>query len=399
MGNKNVLIVSEYFYPENISTGILPYELAQEIAENGYNAKVLTGFPNEYLKSTSEYLVKKAEILNGIEIRRIKYPRFNKQKKIGRIFNYLSFCFAILLNISKFKRIDLCLVYTNPPLLPFIVALIKKIHKYKMFLVMYDVYPDAAIKSGVIREKSFLAKVFASANKYAMNTAEKIIALSNECKKYLVVNKNISPSNIVVIPNWYSKQKICRNYHSTLNIVYGGNMGIMQDMDSIKQIVFAFRKNENVRFLFCGHGNKKEDFDNFIRSNNIRNCELIGYIEKSKYDNLLDKADLAFVSLEKFAHGLGSPSKAYSYLSKGIPLIVVMNKEADIYKDVKDFDCGVLADDLNDAINGINGILSKEIDLNILKKNAVSLFNKKYEKKLVCKEYIKQIDETLEVSR
>ena len=50
MGNKNVLFVCQYFYPEKISSGILPYELACELSKNGYKVKALVGFPHEYNK-------------------------------------------------------------------------------------------------------------------------------------------------------------------------------------------------------------------------------------------------------------------------------------------------------------------------------------------------------------
>ena len=378
MENKTILFVTQFFYPDNISTGLLPYELSQQFSRDYYNVKVVTGYPKEYFDSTD--LVKKHEIdKDGIEITRIKYPIFNKNSKIGRITNYFVFCFLLIFKLKHFKDVDYCITYTNPIFLPFMIAVIKKIYRFKMILVMYDLYPDAAIKAGVLKDNSAISKLFDKANRYALKCSDAIVALSEECRQYIAKYKRIDNEKIYNIPNWYKKQKININDHSKLNIIYGGNMGVMQDMETIKNIILKLKNRDDIQFTICGHGNKKHEIENFILNNHISNCTIYGMLQKEDYDKLLDEMDLAFVSLEKFAHGLGSPSKAYSYLSKGLPLIVIMDPDSELYKDINEFNCGICVNaDIDNAVNKILSLAKTKNKLYDYKENAVTLFERKY---------------------
>ena len=390
MKNKRILFVCQYFYPENISSGILPFELASKLVSEGYKVKVITGYSNEYCDKNLNIL--KHENLNGMEIIRIKYLTFNRINKFGRILNYFTFCISLCFRFIHFSNIDICITYTNPPFLPFVVAVIKKIKRFKLIEVMYDIYPDAAIKSKTLKKGSLICKIFDSANRYALNKSDKVVALSCECKDYLVSNKDLFDSKVVTIPNWYKDQDFNRTTHKNLNIIYGGNMGIMQDMDTIKQIILSLKENKNITFILCGHGSKKEDIENFIITNDLKNCFSYGYLSKDKYDLLLNSIDLAFVSLEKFAHGLGSPSKAYSYLSKKIPLIVITDSRSEIYNDIKKYNCGIDVDSVESTVNKIIDLSLDKNLLNTLSNNAYKLFKEKYTLDVVCDKYINLLD-------
>ena len=106
-----ILIVSQYFWPENFRIN----ELAQEFLKNGHNVTVLTGLPNypdgeiykEFTENKNSF-----SIYKGIKIIRVPiYPR--KKGRINLIINYLSFLvsgtFYVLLKLRK-KNFDLSLL-------------------------------------------------------------------------------------------------------------------------------------------------------------------------------------------------------------------------------------------------------------------------------------------------
>lgn len=390
---KRILIVCQYFYPEKISSGILPYEIAVELSKEGYEVNALVGYPKEYYDGKK---VPKKELIDNINVKRINYPQFNRQNKVGRILNYFSFCFMILLHFLDFRSYDYCLSYTNPPLLPCIIAFFSKIFHFKYILEIYDLYPDAAIKAKVLKEDSIVSKLIDMANKYSYRNAWKIITLGNECKQYLIKHKNVNKDKVEVIPNWYKKTqtqfnmqpKECDNH---INILYGGNMGVMQDMDTILDLILQLKNETKIKFILAGHGNKKEFIQKEIDKNNIKNCIIYDFLPKEEYDQLMDQVDLAIVSLEDFAVGLGSPSKAYSYLSKGIPLIGILNEKMDLYKDIVTYQCGLVKNPSNkeQLYKDILNIVSNEDRLADMRKNAMKLFDDKYNLDIVKKQYFK----------
>ncbi len=395
MGNKNVLFVCQYFYPEKISSGILPYELACELSKNGYKVKALVGFPHEYNDVND---IKKEESVNGISIRRIKYPLFKRSNILGRLLNYFGFCLTVLLNFREFKDIHYCISYTNPPFLPPIIAWFSKKYKFKFVFEIYDLYPDTAIKAGVLNENSIMTKIFNHSTNYALKNCWKIVALARECKDYLVQYKDINEYKVEVIPNWYkevdhkSKLNIITD---KLTIIYGGNMGVMQDIDTIKELILSLKDDKRFEFVFAGHGSKKIMLEKVIQDYSIRNCKMYDFLPKDEYDQLLEKANFAIVSLENFGIGLGSPSKYYGYLALGIPIIAIIDETSDIAKDILEYKNGFFVHngDYISIINNLDILFQNSEELNNMSNQSKKIFNDKYTLTKSAYKYIKLMEE------
>ena len=87
--NKHILIVSQYFYPENFRIN----NIAEEWIKKGAKVTVLTGIPNypegKFYKGFGLFK-RKRETYNGIDIIRVNiFPRRNN--KLFLILNYFSF--------------------------------------------------------------------------------------------------------------------------------------------------------------------------------------------------------------------------------------------------------------------------------------------------------------------
>ena len=123
----------------------------------------------------------------------------------------------------------------------------------------------------------------------------------------------------------------------------------------------------------------------------------MGFVPKEEYDQLMKTVDIAIVSLEKFGWGLGSPSKVYSYLAMGLPLIAIMPKETDVVKDIEEYKHGVYIEqgDSNSLIDYLKLLSSDKNKILEMKKNAINLFNKKYELDVVANEYEQMFKEEI----
>lgn len=389
---NRLMFVCQYFYPEKISSGVLPYEMASKMAEKNFEVYALVGYPKEYSNSEK---VPMEEDINGIKIKRIEYFQSDRSNFFGRIANYLSFCWSVWKNKKDFKNIDQCICYTNPPLLPFIIAKLSKKYKFDMFFEVYDLYPDVAIKSKVMSETSIICKAMNYATNYALKKAKRIILLSQEMKDYLIQSReNLSlQEKSIVIPNWYKKQEV-QDFNvvpNKLTVLYGGNMGILQDMDTLLETIIKLKDDLNIEFILAGHGVKKEKIEKKVKELDIKNCKILGFVPKEEYDQLMKNVDIAIVSLEKFGWGLGSPSKVYSYLAMGLPLIAIMPKDTDVVKDIEEYKHGVYIEqgDSNSLVDYLKSLSSDKNKILEMKKNAINLFNKKYELDVVANEYEK----------
>ena len=111
-------------------------------------------------------------------------------------------------------------------------------------------------------------------------------------------------------------------------------MGTMQDMETILGAIRELKDNPDIYFLFAGHGNKMEKLKEIVEAEQISNISIHKFLHGKDFEDALAISDCAFVSLEKGATGLCVPSKTYSYMMQGIPLLAVMD-ECDIVRDIE----------------------------------------------------------------
>ena len=346
MNKKDILFMCQFFYPEYITSALLPYQTAEKLANMGYKVSVLCGYPKEYM-SELKRPVAKHEKINGIEIKRVKYLQLSRGNKLSRLINYFSFVFSMLFKIHEIRHYKSIIIYSNPPILPIVALIANKLFGTKIIFVCYDVYPEIAVNTGIISKGSIIDKIMSAINKSLYKNASKIIALSNEMREFIIKNRDVDAEKVEVIPNWdtnspdnsISNTRIKSS--NELVVTYLGNMGIPQDFDALLEVMNDTEiKQKNIKFIFAGHGNKKDMIKDYIEKHKIKNVELHGYLQGNDFQVILDKTDAFILSLKDNLNGLAVPSKFYTYLSNNKPIIAIINQHSDIAKEIKEFNIG-----------------------------------------------------------
>ena len=339
---RDILFLCQFFYPEYISSAQLPYDTVCALKDAGYTVDVLCGYPHEYLKGKDIPL---KEDINGIRIHRLKYIQTGRAGFLGRLINYFSFTFMVLLHLFSIAKYKAVVVYSNPPILPWIASWAKVLFGTKLIFVSYDLYPEVATVTNTLREGNIICRLMNHINKCVFRRADSIVALSSEMKEFILQHRDVSLEKVTVIPNWFEDQgEMARDLTENrfrertagkFVVSYFGNMGTMQDMDTILGAIRELRQEPDVFFLFAGHGNKMETLKEIVREENIGNIAIHDFLHGKDFRDALAISDCAFVSLEKGATGLCVPSKTYSYMMQGIPLLAIMD-DCDIVRDIED---------------------------------------------------------------
>lgn len=337
---RDILFLCQFFYPEYISSAQLPFDTVQTLDRAGFSVDVLCGYPREYSASEN---VPVTEDVGNIHIHRLKYIQLDRSGFLGRLVNYFSFTFMVLLNLLRIAKYRAVVVYSNPPILPWIASWAKVLFGTKLIFVSYDLYPEVATVTNTLRQGNMICRLMDHINKCVFRRADHVVALSSEMREYIIAHRDISPDRVSVIPNWYKDEGERRldregnRFRETVGerfvVSYFGNMGTMQDMQTILGAIREL-KDENVFFLFAGHGNKMEDLKRIVEEEGISNIAIHKFLLGQDFRDALAISDCAFVSLEKGATGLCVPSKTYSYMMQGIPLLAIMD-EGDIVSDIE----------------------------------------------------------------
>ena len=337
---KDILFACQFFHPEYISSAQLPFDTAKALTAAGYCVDVLCGYPREYLDGTD---IPVRETVEGIHIRRLKYIQLDRSGFLGRIVNYFSFTFMVLLNLPKLRHYRSIVVYSNPPILPWIVSWAKALFGTKLVFVAYDLYPEVATVTKTLGEGNPICRLMNHINRCICRRADRIVALSSEMKSYIQKYRDYPETNVKVIPNWYADHGVVTDDREKnpfrevtkgrFTVSYFGNMGTMQDMNTLLEAVRELR-HEDVFFLFAGHGNKMEALKETVQAEGIENIAIYPFLHGQDFQDALAISDCALVTLVKGATGLCVPSKTYSYMMQGIPLLAVMD-EGDIVSDIE----------------------------------------------------------------
>ena len=337
---KDILFACQFFYPEYISSAQLPFDTAKALRKAGYSVDVLCGYPREYLDG-GDIPVK--ETVEGIHIHRLKYIQLDRSGFLGRIVNYFSFTFMVLLNLPKLRNYRSIVVYSNPPILPWIVSWAKVLFGTKLVFVAYDLYPEVATVTKTLGQGNPICRLMNHINRCICRRTDRIVALSSEMKRCILTCRKYPEQAIRVIPNWYADQGVITGNRENnpfrdvtkgrFTVSYFGNMGTMQDMKTLLEAVRELQ-NEDVFFLFAGHGNKMEALKETVQAEGIENIAIYPFLHGQDFQNALAISDCALVTLVQGATGLCVPSKTYSYMMQGIPLLAVMD-EGDIVSDIE----------------------------------------------------------------
>lgn len=392
---RDILFLCQFFYPEYISSAQLPFDTVLALKAAGFTVDALCGYPKEYSDGGD---IPVREDIDGIHIHRLKYIQTGRAGFLGRIVNYFSFTLMVLLHIFEIARYKAVVVYSNPPILPWIASWAKVLFGTKLVFVSYDLYPEVATVTNTLRDGNVICRLMNHINRCVYRRADKIVALSAEMKEYILAHRPIAEDKVAVIPNWFADQgEQSRNreensFRETVGqrfvVSYFGNMGTMQDMDTILGAIRALKDDETVFFLFAGHGNKMEKLKKIVSGEQIPNIAIHHFLHGQAFRDALAASDCAFVTLEKGATGLCVPSKTYSYMMQGIPLLAVMD-ECDIVRDIeKGAGCWVRNGDSAGLVRCIKAMQQDPARHEQMRRTCRRLYLENYTTEICTKKYV-----------
>ena len=386
---KYIWLVSELFYPETISTGYIMTEIAKSFAKD-YQVSVICG-PEFYEEKRESIIVKP---LPGITIHRIQSKGYNKNSFISRIIGQLKVTYKMLrLMKKKMPKGAEVLMVTNPILLLVLTSFAAKRRKWKMNVLVHDVFPENLVISGFLKSNtSFAFGIMKSIFNSAFKKMDTLIVLGRDMQK-LFERKRNSKDRITIIENWADTENIFArsiSKNSKKKLLFAGNMGRLQGLEVLLE---ALKRTENdpYTFTFIGSGALENYIEEFIIAKKISHIEKHGWIPREEQDKFMADSTIGIVSLTKGMYGLGVPSKFYNLLAAGKPIFYIGDVNSEIHLVLKTHKIGWFAEAGN--VEEISAMLTKIANTNIseikkLSENARALADREYSKKIILNKFL-----------
>lgn len=330
----NILVVSEYFYPDDFGIN----SITEELVKAGHKVRVLTGLPDyttSRIPKEYKWFRRRREQMGGVEI--VRVPTVGRRRGVlFRALSYGSFIISSFLYASfcNTKDIDAIFVYQTSPVFQGIPA--KKLKKRtgkKLVLYCCDLWPES-LKAWHVKEDSTLFRIVRRVSEKIYNACDTIAISSKPFRDYLKTVCKVADERIVYLPQHAEDQfrEICGKYEENgkIDFLFAGNIGAVQNIDCIVNAIPYIKTQKPFQVHIVGDGSELEMCKQLAQQLNVtdRIC-FHGRYPYSEMKRFYGLADCFLLTLRGGDFiGMTLPAKSQSYLSAGKPIVAAINGAA-----------------------------------------------------------------------
>jgi colanic acid biosynthesis glycosyl transferase WcaI len=333
-----LLVVSQYFWPENFRIN----DLVGELVRRGHQVTVLTGLPNyPDGKVFQEFRDDPDRFLNyeGAEIIRVPMTA-RGQGSLRLMLNYLSFAVsASVLGFWKLcgRQFDAIFAYQVSPVTVGLPAvMMRAVKSAPLAFWVLDLWPETLEAVGVVRHPTLLQAV-----------GKLVSFIYKRCDLVLVQSKRFIPQvqkyagnsiRVEYFPSWAEQVFGTKDVgHAdevppktgSFNVLFAGNIGDAQDFPAILAAAESLKSHSHIRWLIVGDGRLARWVADEIKRRNLHDCVLmLGRYPVERMPAFFKHANALLVSLkDEPIFAMTIPGKLQSYLAAGIPVVAMLNGE------------------------------------------------------------------------
>ena len=406
---KKVLIHCHVFSPDGVSSAYLYNDIALALQAAGYEVEVLTTTPHfnvlpEALAAQPLHwkvpgIVKQSDF-HGIRVWHVPQKKFGSTalRLLGFVWWHIV-AFFVGLTIR-----DVDVVLSPSPVLT--VGLLnlwfKRLKGCKVVYNVQEIYPDLMhLQPGLMLRtlQRIERKVYDGSD--AVTTIDQVFHDT-------IAGRFRDPSKLRIIPNFVDTQL----YHpgtghpdldpalfpetEDLRVVYAGNIGIAQDWEPLLALAKAMR-GRPVSFFVIGEGARRDALVAQKAALGLDNLHILPYQRRDRMAQVLDYSDLQFIFMHPDMEGEGFPSKVYTVMACGRPLLVCSGEGTPLVNFLSDKGCAELVTerDPDRKVGRMAAWLGSvsRAELRAMGERGLQVIARHYSKDVVTRQYVALMDE------
>ena len=330
--------MNQYFPPDSAATAGTTADLVSALGEAGHRVSVLCGRPSYDPEATSPWRPLRRESHDSSHLERVGSTAFDRRSMEGRTANYLSYLVIAGVRALLMPRPDVVVAGSDPPLAVW-VALAAARRRPVLYLVR-DLHPEAAVAAGWL-PPGFVARFWERLHRAALRRSALIVCLG-ETMAARLHDKGLAPERIVVVPDGGRpplqtiEPTVVEELRAGAKFVamHAGNLG---SAGAWRTLVDGVKAVEDVRLLFVGDGAAAPEL-------RARGAEVVPLRPASELASVMAAGDVQIVTVRSGMEGLVVPSKLYTALTHGRPVLAVAPSASEVAHIVKRWRCGLVAD-------------------------------------------------------
>ncbi|MGH2757179.1 MAG: glycosyltransferase family 4 protein [Actinomycetota bacterium] len=345
-------VLTPHFAPDVAPTGAVVTRIVEELAVRGHRIEVYTSLPwyrGHRIESGYEGRLTRREDLPWGSVTRIHpFPAPDKRALVLRGAAFGAFTTLVTAIASRGGDLDGVLAVSPPLPLGFAGARVAKARRAPFVFNIQDVFPDVVIELGFLKNPLLIAAA-RRLERYCYRRADAITVLSEELRENVVAKVDDS-AKVRVIPNFVDTDVIAPTerdnaYRAEFGltgkkvVMYAGNVGLSQPVDLLLDAATALAYEPDLVFVINGAGARRAELER--RARDMTNVVFVDMQPIERLPEVLAAADIHVVALKRGLARASVPSKSYSILAAGRPLIASVDDSSAVAEMISGAGAGI----------------------------------------------------------
>ncbi len=361
-----LLVLCPHFAPDTAPTGEVMTSIGTELAARGHELHVVTSLPwylHHRVEPEWRGRIVRHEAVDWGRITRVHPFPTDKRNIPARALGFAGFTAvveAMALRGWRDHRPDAVLAMSPPLTLGAAGWLAARRWRVPFVFNIQDVFPDVAVELGAITNKTVI-RVASWLERWSYRRADAVTVLSDDLRDNLVAKiEGAVPDahdRIRVIPNFVDTVRIApaepegtpgggayrREFglEGRQVVMYAGNVGFSQSLDLVLAAAGAQSGRPDVAFVINGGGSAKLELQRRVADAGLANVHFVDFQPKERLPDVLAAGDIHVVPLRRGLARSSVPSKTYSILAAGRPVVASVDEGTEVARVVEKAGAGL----------------------------------------------------------
>lgn len=355
---RTFVVLCPHFAPDIAPTGRVMTQIVDGWIALGHEVHVVTSLPwyreHRVEPAWRGRLVRRERTAWGSITRVHPFPAKSKVNLLARAVGFVAFsavagvCAALVGRSARRRsRVDAVIAMSPPLTLGVVGWLVAVVRRSRLVFNVQDVFPDAAITTGAVRNPVVIA-VASWLERFTYRRSAAVVVLSGDLQRNV---RDKLPARLAervhVIENFVDVRGIIPRNRMTpyrrelgigdeLVVMYAGNVGFSQ---SLETVIEAARRLPGIVFVINGSGvalGRLKDL-----ASDVPNVRFGDYQPEARLPEVLATGDVHVVPLRAGLSSASVPSKTYSILASGRCIVAAVDPGTEIERLVSGADAGI----------------------------------------------------------
>jgi colanic acid biosynthesis glycosyl transferase WcaI len=311
--SRDVLMITQYYWPELIGSGPYCTELAESLADAGWQVRVFTSrphYPEGVVPESYRDGGRDREGHNGVTIERVDPWRPERRGALGRMAGELIFLMRGLAALASGR------IGRSPQVVSLCPSLL------------------AVLLGRIACRRGGRHVVMRAAERWVLNGVDIVFVLSGQMRDRLRQQGVTVP--IEVLPIWVDADRIQpveRPAEGPAIVLYSGNLGRKQALDQVLGLAEILqRRGSEVRVVIRGQGGEARRLNEEAVRRALSNVEFRPLLPADRLSEGLAEGDVHLVPQDGNAADYAVPSKIYGIMAAGRPFVATARPGSHLWR-------------------------------------------------------------------